>query len=144
MNATNYKVFFKVESNEHDSDEIKQFGQQCIKQICKSAKIVNVNQQNHAVSFTVAFRNYNDAEELIHQCCYKHYSNGIRALALWNGTKPNFEVYVSNGPKGMTRRDLFLAMERFVAIATLFPKTICDCYMTDSLIITNVLLNICL
>ena len=116
MNTTCHKVFFKVESTDHDSAELKQFGQQCINQISKSAKIVHVNQQNHVVSFTVAFHNYSDAEELIHQCCYKHYSNGIRALALWNGTKPNFEVYVSNGPKGMMRRDLFLAMERFGAI----------------------------
>lgn len=116
MNKQEFKVFFKVETDKQPTTNLKEFGEKCIKQISVFSKIIEVKAQPKAATFTVSFIRYCDAEEFIHRNCYMQYENGLRTIAFWYGTKPNFEVYVSNGPKGMTRRDLFLAMEKFGAI----------------------------
>ena len=116
MNKQEFRVFFKVESDKHQATEMKEFGEKCIKQISVFSKIINVNMQPKAVTFVVSFVRYIDADEFIHRNCYMQYDDSLRTIAFWNGTKPNYEVFISNGPKGMTRRDLFLAMERFGAI----------------------------
>ena len=91
-----------------------------------NAKIIRTSHQQKEVSFIVQFNKYDDAEQFIHEHIYKQYENGIRTLALWNGRKPRFEVFVSCGPKGITRRDLFLAMEKLGAIGKATVKKSCD------------------
>ena len=124
-NSQVFSVFFKVESESHSVGEMKAFGQKCIRR-SMPATIISTHHQQKEVTFIVQFKQYNDAERFIHDNIYKQHENGMRTLALWNGKKPRFEVFVSGGPKGLTRRDLFLAMEKFGEIGKATIKKSCD------------------
>ena len=125
MSNQSYVVFFKVESENHSVDEMRSFGQNCIKQ-SKFCFIQKTSSNQREVTFVVQFKYFDDAERFIHDNVYKQYKNGIKTLAFWNGKKPRFEVFVSCGPKGITRRDLFLAMEQFGAIGKATVKKSCE------------------
>ena len=116
MNREEFKVFFKVQGEIQNGIDMQRFGEHCIKKVTKFARIINIKKQQSDITFVISFSKYSDADSFIHQTCYEQYNNELSTIAFWFGTKPNFEVFVSNGPKGMTRRDLFLAFEKFGAI----------------------------
>ncbi len=80
-----------------------------------------ISNQPKAISYVVSFDKYSDAEKLIHECNYKQYDQQTKTLAMWNGQKPRFEIFVSGAPTNSTRRDFFLAMEKFGAIGRVTP-----------------------
>jgi hypothetical protein len=113
MNKEVYSVFFKVESETVSPQDMIAFGKECVEKINKSAKYKIIKREQNAISYVVSFTHENDAERFIHEYNYAHHNNETKTLAMWNNKRPRFEVYVSEAPHEMTRRELFLAMERF-------------------------------
>ena len=109
-----YSIFFKVETlNSNDTHDLKSFAHDSITKINSKANIEEKQHDNGCAAYTVSFTSKDDAERLIHEYNYTHFDNKYKTIAMWNGKMPKYEIFVSGAPQGTTRRDFFLAFERF-------------------------------
>ena len=114
------QIFFKIESDVMTQAEMNTYARNLINEVNPNAKIFKISSNPKEVQFRVISSNNEYSEKLIHEYNYRQFDK-CKTLAMWFRKYGNFEVIIMGAPENTTRREYFLAMEKFGPISRVSP-----------------------